>query len=100
MDWREIGLQLTDALFNWLQIQIVWEARPNDRSARDTVLFFEEMLREDHQVSQLTKKIQQDTYVIDYEQNGEPRSQSFPRDAAEQLLKDILAEPKYNQSFE
>lgn len=93
-------MQLTDALFNWLQIQIVWEARPNDRSARDTVLFFEEMLREDHQVTQLTKKIDQHTYVIEYEQNGEAKSQTFPREAAEQLLKDIMAEPKYNQSFE
>ncbi|SFJ05522.1 hypothetical protein [Thermoflavimicrobium dichotomicum] len=41
-------MQLKDALFNWLQIQIVWDARPSDRSARDTVLFFEEILREDH----------------------------------------------------
>ncbi|MBA4494282.1 hypothetical protein ACFO25_05650 [Paenactinomyces guangxiensis] len=93
-------MQLTDALFNWLQIQIVWEARSSDRSARDTVLFFEEILREDHQVEKLEKKIDGDHYVIKYEQNGSAKSQTYPREAAEKLLKDILAEPKYNQSFE
>ena len=37
-------MKLTDALFNWLQIRIVGDARPRDRSARDTVQFFEQIL--------------------------------------------------------
>jgi hypothetical protein len=93
-------MQLKDVLFNWLQIQIVREARPSDRSARDTVFFFEEMLRDDHQVTQLEKWTEKEHYVIRYEQNGEMRTVEFSRDAAEQLLKDIMAEPKYNQVFE
>lgn len=93
-------MQLRDALFNWLQIQIVWEGRPSDRSARDTVLFFEEMLREDHQITRIEKKKDQHQYVIQYEKDGEMHTETFPREAADQLYKDILAEPKYNQSFE
>lgn len=32
-------MQLMDTLFNWLQIKVVWDARPADRSAKDTVEF-------------------------------------------------------------
>ncbi|MGA9172656.1 MAG: hypothetical protein WBZ33_01575 [Thermoactinomyces sp.] len=92
-------MQLKEALFNWLQIQIVWEARSSDRSARDTVYFFEEMLREDHQVTKLEKTAEKDQYVVKYEQNGEIHTETFSREAAEQLIKDIMAEPKYNQTF-
>ncbi|TCS94657.1 hypothetical protein [Hazenella coriacea] len=95
-------MQLTDALFNWIQIKIVWQARPSDRSARDTVHFFEEMLREDHQIEQLEleKKKEDQQYVVTYQKQGETESHTFPIETAEKLLKDILAEPKYNQSFE
>ncbi|RAL25984.1 hypothetical protein [Thermoflavimicrobium daqui] len=93
-------MQLKDALFNWLQIQIVWEARPSDRSARDTVLFFTEILREDHQVSDLEKREEESEYVISFRQHDEMLSYSFPKEAAEKLLSDIVSEPKYNQSFE
>jgi hypothetical protein len=93
-------MRLEDALFNWLQIQIVWDARPSDRSAKDTVLFFEQILREDHQVTKLEKKKEGAFYRIDYERNGQPESVTFPCFAAEKLLQDIINEPKYNQSFD
>ncbi|AUS09371.1 hypothetical protein C1X05_11460 [Laceyella sacchari] len=92
-------MQLKDALFNWLQIQVVWDKRPSDRSAKETVHFFEEMLREDHQVTIVEKKAEGDNYLITYEQAGEPSQIAFPRDQADKLLNDIINEPKYNQSF-
>ena len=93
-------MQLKDALFNWLQIQVVQDARPSDRSARDTVQFFEEMLHEDHHVDHLEKRKEKDRYVVSYQVDGEEKEEVFPKDMAEQLLRDILAEPKYNQTFE
>lgn len=95
-------MQLRDALFNWLQIQIVWDARPSDRSAKDSALFFEQILREDHQVESLTKRKQKEAacYEVEFEQNGNKQTMQFPAEAAEQLLNDILNEPKYNQMFE
>jgi hypothetical protein len=93
-------MQLKDALFNWLQIQVVQDARPSDRSARDTVQFFEEMLREDHRVEHLEKRKEKDRYVVCYQVDGEEREEIFSKDTAEQLLRDIMAEPKYNQVFE
>ncbi len=93
-------MQLKDALFNWLQIQVVQDARPSDRSARDTAQFFEEMLHDDHGVEQLEKQKEGNQYVVRYQQSGEKKEEKFPKEIAEKLLQDILAEPKYNQTFD
>ena len=93
-------MQLNDALFNWLQIELVREARPSDRSAKETVLFFEELLREDHQVASITKKLVEDQYHVEYVIADEPKTVAFPCKLAQKLLQDILEEPRYNQSFD
>ncbi|WP_241154290.1 hypothetical protein [Staphylospora marina] len=93
-------MQLKDALFNWLQIRIVWDARPSDRSARDTVLFFEDLLRDVHSVTDPEKQADGSDYVVRYRREGKEEEARFPRDEADRLLKDIQAEPRYNQCFE
>lgn len=94
-------MQLNDALFNWLQIEIVREARPSDRSAKDTALFFEEILREDHKIISINKKLLHDVYQVEYQiKDQELETKQFPQEVAEKLLRDILSEPRYNQSFE
>ncbi|MCH5584012.1 hypothetical protein MK805_03415 [Shimazuella sp. AN120528] len=90
-------MQQKDALFNWLQIKIVWEARPSDVSAKDTVEFFQTMLKEDHEVTAIEMKKQDHAYHVSYHQKGEEYTISFPGELAEKLLKDITEEPKYNQ---
>jgi hypothetical protein len=92
-------MQLDQALFHWLQMLIVWETRPDDRSAEETVLFFEEMLKEDHRVTRLEKKIAQNQYKILFQHAEKEHTQTFSRQAAEQLLQDICDEPKYHLSF-
>lgn len=89
-------MKLMDALFNWLQIRIVWDARPRDRSARDTVEFFEQILKEDHQVKELKIEKEDSVYRVHYLQGEEWQSREFDRDFAEQLLRDIEAEPRFN----
>ncbi|SHE62653.1 hypothetical protein SAMN05444392_102118 [Seinonella peptonophila] len=95
-------IQLTNALFNWLQIQVVWNARPTDRSAKDTVSFFQDLLREDHEIDQLELELDKEkrVYIISYLQKGEAHQQLFPQEEAEKLLQEIIREPRYNQSFE
>jgi hypothetical protein len=88
-------MELQDALFNWLQIQIVWEARPSDRSAQDTVLFFEKILQEDYQVMNIKKEVDQKHFVLRFLQGEEEKTVSFLREFAEKLLRDLLSEPKY-----
>jgi hypothetical protein len=90
---------LKDALFNWLQIQIVWKTRPDDGSAKDTVEFFRTMLIEDHEVTNIEMQHQQGEYQVIYHHKGEGQTVSFPEELAEKLLKDITDEPRYNQCF-
>ncbi|PZE22674.1 hypothetical protein [Paenibacillus xerothermodurans] len=89
-------MRLEDALFNWLQIKIVAEARTDDRAAEDTRLFFEEILREDHAVSSIETHADRATVYIDYKVDGEQKQLRFDKEAAEQLLEDINSNPKYN----
>ncbi len=90
-------MQLKNALFNWLQIKIVQEARPFDSSAKDTVDFFQTVLAEDHEVTELQMELNSNEYVISFNQQGQEQSQTFSAELAEKLLKDITEEPKYNQ---
>lgn len=91
-------LNLDDALYNWLQIQIVAEHRPDDKAARDTADFFRTILEEDHGVGQLSiQPFGEDLLQIVYEKDGEMRKKSFDRQLSEQLLHDIMSNPKYNE---
>lgn len=90
-------MRLEDALFNWLQIQIVAEARPDDRAAIDTRDFFMQILTEDHGLTNVSIDRIDDTMIhIRYEREGRSKVQMIPREAGEQLLNDIEANPKYN----
>lgn len=91
-------MKLEDALFNWLQISLVAEARPDDQAAKETERFFIEILEEDHQVSHVTLDKNEDAkYLIHYIHAGDSKVIRFDKVAADQLLADIQAEPKYNQ---
>lgn len=91
-------MKLQDALFNWLQIRIVADARPDDNAARETAEFFAEILREDHHLRDVTVALVDETmYHVQYESEGKTKRQLFDRESAEQLLADIEANPKYNQ---
>lgn len=92
-------MKLQDALFNWLQIKLVAEARDDDRAAKDTLDFFEQILREDHQLSHFQiVAIREDIIDIEYGTSAqETQVQSIDRERAEKLLGDINENPKYNQ---
>ncbi|MED4601134.1 hypothetical protein P9314_10510 [Paenibacillus validus] len=90
-------MNLQDTLFNWLQISIVAEARPEDGAARETKDFFELILREDHALSRFSYEENDDLYRVEYEQDGQTRMQRYDRELAEQLLTDINSNPKYNE---
>lgn len=92
-------MTLKDALFNWLQIKVVWDARPQDRSAEETARFFHTMLEEDHDVKEIEVQLQEQAYHLRYRQSGNTHEIRFDRDHVEQLLTSIEAEPKYNQTF-
>ncbi|MEK3723714.1 hypothetical protein [Paenibacillus sp. FSL H8-0034] len=89
-------MRLEDALFNWLQIKIVAEARTDDMAAEETRLFFEEILRDDHGLTEFTTSPDELRITISYEHEGIRKTLMFDRELAEQLLTDINSNPKYN----
>lgn len=93
-----IKMNLQDTFFNWLQMQIVSEARPSDEAAKETLDFFAMMLHEDHGVCHIELVDETDPMKIhiSYEREGIKSRQSFDRESAEKLLDDINANPIYN----
>jgi hypothetical protein len=90
-------MNLQTALFNWLQIKTVADARPDDQAARQTADFFEEILRDDHKLTNFeVVSLDATMYHLKYELNGVVKKQMFDREQVDQLLHDINAEPKYN----
>ncbi|MFC5651710.1 hypothetical protein ACFPYJ_21845 [Paenibacillus solisilvae] len=90
-------MRLEDALFNWLQIQIVAEARPDDHAAVETRDFFLQILTEDHQLALVQIDKIDDTMIhVRYELDGRSKIQMYPREIGEKLLSDINENPKYN----
>ncbi|MEK8129692.1 hypothetical protein WMW72_17440 [Paenibacillus filicis] len=90
-------MKLQDAIFNWLQISMVSEARPEDGAAKETKDFFELILREDHKLEQFSYACDEDVCIIEYKQEGELAKVRYDRELAEQLLTDIISNPKYNE---
>jgi hypothetical protein len=90
-------MRLDDALFNWLQIKVVAEARPEDKSAGDTEQFFRDILTEDHQVTELHYSKDDTMYMLRYTVAGKSSMRMYEIEAVEQLLEAIQNEPKYNQ---
>ncbi|MEC0229757.1 hypothetical protein [Paenibacillus alba] len=91
-------MNLQDTFFNWLQMYIVHQARPDDEAAKETLDFFALILREDHGVQhlELVDKIDRQKIHIAYEKDGISSKQSFDRESAEKLLDDINSNPIYN----
>lgn len=85
-----------DALFNWLQIQVVADARPHDRSAQDTAAFFREILREDHQVQAVTYQRLQEWYILTGQTDGDTWEKRYPAETVEALLAAIESDPRYH----
>ncbi|MDQ0921315.1 hypothetical protein [Paenibacillus sp. V4I5] len=91
-------MKLQDAFFNWLQMYIVSQARPDDEAAKETLDFFALILHEDHGVSHVEIVDESDRMKIHiaYEQENVKSRQSFDRESAEKLLNDINSNPIYN----
>jgi len=88
---------LQDALFNWLQMKIVSEARPDDGAAKETLDFFGIILTEDHHLLDVVVGTEDETKLyIQFVLDGKSQKQLFDRERAEQLLTDINSNPKYN----
>lgn len=90
-------MKLEEALFNWLQIELVAQAHPEDNAAKETVRFFEQILKEDHGLSEWTISALDETMIhLRYTAHGKTRMQMFGREQAEQFLTDLDSNQKYH----
>jgi hypothetical protein len=88
---------LNDVVFNWLQMKIVSEARPDDQAAQETLEFFDLILREDHLAQNIQVQFEgEHQYLVTYIRESERVTQRIDREAVEMLLTDINSNPKYN----
>lgn len=85
---------LQDALYNWLTIKVVFDARPDDKAAAETEEMFREMLVEDYGLENIQTAINGEMYEIVYVQNGEGGKKQFPRELIDVMLDQINLEPE------
>ncbi|WHY79196.1 hypothetical protein QNH20_08710 [Neobacillus sp. WH10] len=85
---------LQDALYNWLTIKVVCDARPDDLAAKETQDFFEEMLTSQHHVSNIDISKDDVMYYVSYQQGEETKKARYPRELIEIMLNQINQEPE------
>ena len=66
-----------DALYNWLTIKTVAEARQMIVFAKETYLLFQNMVYEEHKLRNVEVEKNEEMYLITYEINGERNLQGF-----------------------
>ncbi len=90
-------MKLEDTIFNWLQIRIVADERPDDNAALETAEFFRTALAEDHGVEEIEiVAAGEDMLQVHYQIGGEKKHRSYDREFAYQLLHDINGNPRFN----
>ena len=85
---------LQDALYNWLTIKVVSDARPDDGPAKETTTLFEEILTDEYGVKNIQVSKDERMYSLQFEKDGEERSSKFPIELIEVMLNQIQSEPE------
>ncbi|MEH7346910.1 hypothetical protein V7122_24055 [Bacillus sp. JJ1532] len=85
---------LQDTLYNWLSIKVVILERPDDKAAAETVKMFEDMLIEEHGLSDIQIEKDEIMYYVHFDQDGERKKSRFPIELIEVMLNQIKSEPE------
>lgn len=85
---------LQDNLYNWLTIKVVSQERPDDTAAAETEKMFEEMLIQEHGLTNIEIEKDEVMYYVLFDQNGERKKSRFPRELIEVMLNQINSEPE------
>lgn len=90
---------LRDAAYNWLTIRIVYDARPDDTAARDTVQLFEKNLEEDHRIDRYAYEKKDGWYTVFFTKDGKDGQFRYREEMVEVMLKQILIHPERYEQF-
>ncbi|MFC4320325.1 hypothetical protein [Litchfieldia salsa] len=91
---------IQDALYNWLTIKIVADARPDDHAAIETYELFDQILIKEHGVTDI-KIIKDDTfYHLSYLLQDEPKKTRFPIELIDIMYNQIEQEPEKYKNYQ
>lgn len=88
-----------DALYNWLTIKVVFDARPDDTAAKETVEMFEDILKNEHHVSNIEVTKDETMYYISYSLGDEVKKTRYPREYIEVTLNSINQHPERYENY-
>lgn len=91
---------LQDTLYNWLTIKVVAEARPDDKSAQDTLQLFESILIDDHKLTDIEVTKEDPMYYVSYIKANEAHKVRFPIELIDVMLEQINNEPEKYHNYE
>nr|WP_295974674.1 hypothetical protein [uncultured Bacillus sp.] len=88
---------LQDAVYNWLTIKVVSDARPADTAAVETEKMFFSILETDHALSNIEVGKDETMYHVSFIKTGKQENMRFPRDLIEVMINQINEAPdRYN----
>jgi hypothetical protein len=90
---------LHDALYNWLTIKTVYDARPDDTAAKETKELFDGILTDEYHVTNIEVTKDDMMYYISYHHEDETKKTRFPREYIEVTLNQINQNPERYQNY-
>ncbi|KOO50604.1 hypothetical protein [Priestia koreensis] len=90
---------IQDALYNWLTIKKVADARPDDYAAQETFTLFDHMLKDDHHVENVTIIEHEEMYEVIYSRQQEEKKTRFPKELVDAMYDHIKREPEKFKSY-
>ncbi|MBM7703366.1 hypothetical protein [Metabacillus iocasae] len=90
---------IQDALYNWLSIKIVADARPDDLSAQETFAFFQQMLEQDFSVKEVSVTKDEMSYTVSYKIDHQEETKRFPVELIECMYEQIKQEPEKFRNY-
>lgn len=91
---------LQDALYNWLTIKVVRDARPFDNAAEETEQLFYAILTKEFQISELDVYDEGELYNVSFKRDNEIKQQRFPKELVEVMLTQIELAPDKYRNFD
>ncbi len=91
---------LQDIIYNWLSIQVVSDARPEDIAAKQTAEHFWVMLKEEYHLESVNVEKDEVMYLVKYTKEGIEKSYRFPVELIESMLEQIEQNPERYVNYE
>lgn len=87
-------MNVQDVVYNWLTVKVVVDELPDDEAAKETYELFDNMLREEQGIEDISYEVDDEMYIVTYEHEGKKKTQRFLVELVNTLLNTIKNPPK------